>query len=153
MAVGPREGQSVVSPEDFVEGVEGSSDDVLKVSPRDPAVPRLLDRITTTLVEATRDSDTTGILGTNDFLVLAPGTDEEGASILATRLVGALNEQVVGIERWRPDLQFSAGYFAALDGTGDSLNAKDLIGQTMEALRAAKVADPGSGTILPFHRA
>ena len=150
VAVGPREGQSVVSPENFV---EGSSDDVLKVSPRDPAVPPLLDRITTTLVEATRESDTTGILGTNDFLVLAPGTDEEGASIFATRLVAALNEQVVGIERWRPDLQFSAGYFAALDGTGGSLNAKDLMGQTMEALRAAQVADPGSGTILPFHRA
>ena len=150
VALGPREGQSVVSSDEFV---EESSDDVLKVSSSDSGVPRLLDRITATLVEATRDSDSTGILGTNDFLVLAPGTDEEGAAIFATRLVEALNEQAASEERQRSDLQFSAGYSANLNETGGSLTAKDLIEQTVEALRAAQVADPGSGTILPFHRA
>jgi GGDEF domain-containing protein len=95
-------------------------------------------------------------LGTNDFVVLAPGTDQEGAEILATRLLDALNDPAVLQERRRSNLQFSAGYFAALDVTGGSLRAKDLIGQTMEALRAAQAADPGSGgpgTILPFHSA
>ena len=143
VAVGPRKGQSVVSSE---ESVERSSDDVLKVSLSGSAVPRLLERIAATLKEATRDSDSTGILGTNDFLVLAPGTDEEGAAILATRLVEAINDQAARTERRRSDLQFSAGYFAALNGTGGSLTAKDLIGQTVEALRAAQAADPGSGT-------
>ncbi len=150
VALGPREGQSVVSSEEVV---EGSPDEVLKVPLSDPGFPRLLDRITATLVEVTRDSDSTGILGTNEFLVLAPGTDEEGAAILATRLVEAVSDRAVLKERRRSDLQISAGYYAAFDGTGGSLRAKDLIGRSMEALRAAQVGDPGSGTILPFHHA
>ncbi len=153
VALGPREGQTVVSPEEFV---EDSSDEVPYRSLGDPRSPRLLDRITATLLEATRASDSTGILGTNDFVVLAPGTDEEGAEILATRLLQALNDRAVLRESRKSDLQFSAGYFAALDVTGGSLRAKDLIGQTMEALRAAQASDPrldGPGTILPVHRA
>jgi len=153
VALGPREGQSIVSPEEFI---EGSAGEVLKAPPRNPVVPGFLKRITARLVDATRDSDSTGILGTNDFLVLAPGTDEEGAKILATRLVETLNDRTILTERRRSELQFSGGYYAALDSTGGSLTAKDLIGRSIEALRVAQVGDPGSGgsgTILPFHRA
>ena len=153
VALGPREGQMVVSPEEFV---EDSSGEVPHRGLGDPRPPRLLDRITAALLETTRASDSTGILGTNDFVVLAPGTDEEGAEILATRLLEALNDRAVLRERRKSDLQFAAGYFAALDVTGGSLRAKDLIGQTMEALRAAQASEPrsgGPGTVLPFHRA
>ena len=150
VALGPREGQTVVSSEGLV---EGSSDEVLRISLSDPGSPRLLDRIATALFEVTRDSDSTGILDTNDFLVLAPGTGEEGAAILATRLVEALNDRAILGERRQSELQFSAGYYAALDGTGGSLTANDLIGRSMEALRAAQVADPESRTILAFHPA
>ncbi len=150
VALGLRKGQSLVSSTGVV---EGSSNEGLRISPTDPGSPRLLNRIAAALSEATRDSDSTGILDTKDFLILAPGTDEEGAAILATRLVEALNDRVILKERRRSELQFSAGYYAALDGTGGSLRAKDLIGRSMEALRAAQVAEPGSGTILPFHRA
>ena len=149
-SLGLRKGQSAVSSEGVL---EGSSDEILRISRSDTESARLVNRISAALSEATRDSDSTGILGTNDFLVLAPGTAEEGAAILATRLVEALNDQVIRKERRRSELQFSAGYYAALDGTGGSLTAKDLIGRSMEALRAAQVGDPGSGTILPFHRA
>jgi PleD family two-component response regulator len=148
VALGPKEGQSVVAPEEFV---EGSSSEVLEAPPGDPAVPGLLKRITATLIEATRDSDSTGILGTNDFIVLAPGTDEEGAAILATRLVEAVNDRAVLKERRRSDLQMSAGYYAALDEADGSWSAKDLIERGLEALRAARGDDSGSGTILPFH--
>ena len=154
VALGPREGQKVVSSEELF--VEDSSEEVPRLSVKDPESPRLLDRITATLLEVTRDSDSTGILGTNDFLVLAPGTDEEGAKILATRLLEALNDPAVLKECRRSNLQFSAGYFAALDVTGGSLTAKDLMGHTLEALRAAQAADPPpgeSGTILRFHDA
>ena len=136
--------------------MEDFSHEVNHRSLGDPESPRLLDRITAALLEATRASDSTGIMGTNDFVVLAPGTDEEGAEILATRLVEALGDRAILKERRRSELQFSAGYYAALDGTGGSLTAKDLIGRSIEALRAARAADPGSGesgTILPFHRA
>ena len=150
VAVGPRGGQTVVSSEEFV---EDSSDEVLRISLSDPGSPRLLDRFAATLLEATRDSDSVGILGTDDFLVLAPGTGEEGAAVLATRLLEAMNDRAILSERRQSELQFSAGYYAALDGTGGSLRAKDLIGRSIEALRAAQVGDPGSGTILPFHHA
>ena len=150
VALGPREGQTVVSSKGLV---EGSSDKVLPISLSDPGSPRLLDRIATALFEATRDSDSTGILDTNDFLVLAPGTDEEGAATLAMRLVVALNDQAILQECRRSELRFSAGYYAAFDGTGGSLTANDLIGRSMEALRAAQVADRESGTILSFHPA
>ena len=71
VALGPGEGQSVVSSEEFA---NGSSDDVLKVPLSDPPVPRLLDRIAATLLEATRDSDSTGILSTNDTPEAGPRT-------------------------------------------------------------------------------
>ena len=148
VALGLRKGLNVVSSEGVV---EGSSDEVPRISPSDPESPRPLNRIAATLFEITRDSDSTGILGTNDFLILAPGTDEEGAAILATRLVEVLDDRAILDERRRSQRQFSAGYYAALDGTGGSLRAKDLIGRSMEALRAAQSGDPGSGTILPFH--
>jgi PleD family two-component response regulator len=150
VALGPREGQSVVSSEEFV---EGSPHDVPRNSVSDPGPPSLLLRIAAALFEATRDSDSTGILGTNDFVVLAPGTDKEGAATLATRLVETLNDPAILRERRRSDLQFSAGYYAALDETGGSLTAKDLIGRTTEALRAAQVGDPGSGSNPPFYHA
>ncbi len=150
MALGPRESQSVVSSEKFV---EGSSGEVHRISLSDPASPRLLNRIAAALFETTRDSDSTGILDTNEFLVLAPGTDEEGAATLATRLVEALNDQAILQERRGSDLRFSAGYYAALDGPGGSLRAKDLIGRSMEALRTAQAGDPGSETVLPFEHA
>ena len=92
VALGPGEGQNIVSSEEFV---GDSSDEVLRISPSDTESPRLLNRIAAALFEATRDSDSTGILGTNDFLVLAPGTDEEGAAVLATRLVETLNNRVL----------------------------------------------------------
>jgi len=142
VALGPRGGQSIVSSEELV---RGPSDEALGPSLGDPAVPRRLERITATFAHATRDSDSAGILGTNEFVVLAPGTDEEGAAILARRLVEALNRQTILKERRRSALQFSAGYFAALDGTGGSLRARDLITRSMEALRAAQAGDPGSG--------
>ena len=150
VAVGPREGQTVATSEEFV---EDSSHEVLRISLSDPGSPRLLDRSAATLLEVTRDSDSVGILGTDDFLVLAPGTGEEGAAVLATRLVEAMNDRAILSERRQSELQFSAGYYAALDGTGGSLTAKDLIGRTLEALRAAQATDPGSTTILPVHPA
>ncbi len=153
VALGPKHGQTV---RDAGPVPADSSDVALQLHRSDAESPKLLDRITAALAEATRDADSTGMLGANDFLVLAPGTDEEGAATLATRLVEALSDQAILKERRRSELQFSAGYFDALDGTGGSLRAKDLIGQTIEALRAAQAADPGSGgstTILPFHRA
>lgn len=149
VAVGPKEGHTVVASE----GVAGSSDDVLHLYRSDPEPTELSHGFSAGLLEATRDSDSAGIMGANDFLVLAPGTDEEGAAILAKRLVEALSDPAIPRERRQTELEFSAGYYAAQDWTGGKLMAEDLLGRSMEALRTARRADAGSLAVLPFHSA
>ena len=113
----------------------------------------LIHRVTATIAEVTRDSDPTALLGTNDFLILAPGTDEEGTAYLAKRLVDALNDQAIPTQDFRSELEFSAGYYATLEAQGGSLMAQDLLGRTVAALRSAQKTDPGSTAVLPFHLA
>ena len=144
VALGPKQAQTVGAPERVA---ADSSDVVLQLYESDAESSKLLDRIAAALVEATRDADSTGMLGANDFLVLAPGTDEEGAGILATRLVEALKDGLPS------QMDFSAGYYAGLDETGGSLTAEDLLGRPMEALRTAQRANAGSIAVLPFHPA
>jgi PleD family two-component response regulator len=150
VALGRREGLRVVSSE---EPAGSFPDEPRRVSLSRSRSPRLLKRTAAALLEATRDSDATGILGTHDFLVLAPGTDDEGAAKLATRLVQTVTGRAASDEPRHRRSQFAAGYYSALDGTGGSLRARDLIEGTMEALRVAQVGDPASGTILSFNPA
>lgn len=149
IALGPKRGEPVGVPEGLV---ADSSDAVLSLFRGDIEPATILDRLTHALREGTRDADSRGILGSNDFLVLAPGTDEEGAAILAGRLVEALNDQALFGKR-QPEGEWSAGYYAAQDETGGSLVAEDLLGRTMEALRTAQHATNGTGAVLPFHPA
>ena len=123
------------------------------IGPREghPGRRELLDRIAKTLEEVTRDSDPTGFLGSTDFIVLAPGTDEEGTAILAQRLIDSLHGAPRSEERRKSALEFAAGYYSARDEDGGSLRAQDLVERTMEALRTAQTADAGSPAILPFH--
>lgn len=146
VAVGPKKGQTVVTTKELS---GDGSEDLLQLYRSDPKFPKLLDRITAALVETTRDADSIGILGTNDFLILAPGTDEKGAAVLASRLVEALNDSARPTGVRRPGLEFSAGYYAALDGTGGSLMAEDLLARTTEALRSAQSDTDGFMSVLP----
>ena len=146
VAVGPKNGQTVVTPK---ESSGDGSEKLFQLYQNDPEFPKLLDRITATLADTTRDADSIGILGTNDFLVLAPGTDEKGAAILASRLVEALDDSARPTGPRRPSLEFSAGYYAALDGTGGSLMAEDLFARATDSLRSAQDATNGSGSVPP----
>lgn len=148
VAVGPKKGQTVVSTRELPG--DGSEEDLLQLYRSDPRFPKLLDRITAALVDTTRDADSIGILGTNDFFILAPGTDEKGAAVLASRLVEALNDSARPTGVRRPGLEFSAGYYAALDGTGGSLMAEDLLARTTEALRSAQSDTNGVTSVLPL---
>ncbi len=145
VAVGPKDGQTVVTSK---ESSGDGSEKLFQLYQKDPEFPELLDRITATLADTTRDADSIGILGTNDFLVLAPGTDEKGAAILASRLVEALDDSARPTGPRRPSLEFSAGYYAALDGTGGSLMAEDLFARATDALRSAQEAPNGSRSVL-----
>ena len=141
VAVGPKDGQTVVTSK---ESSGDGSEKLFQLYQKDPEFPELLDRITATLADTTRDADSIGILGTNDFLVLAPGTDEKGAAIMANRLVEALDDSARPTGPRRPSLEFSAGYYAAVDGTGGSLMAEDLLARATDALRSAQGATNGS---------
>ena len=149
VALGPKRAQPVAAPK---QAAADSSDAVLRLHRSDVESPGPLERITAALAEATRDADSTGMLGANDFLILAPGTDEEGAAILAKRLVEALNARTSLEDRLRSQVEFSAGYYAGLAEKG-TLMAEDLLERPMEALRTAKRADAGSIAVLPFHPA
>jgi PleD family two-component response regulator len=155
VAIGPMEGHPVeTAPEGLTVNSDTPVEDVLRLYGAETEEPRVFDKITGALASATRDSDSTGILGSNDFLVLAPGTDEAGAAILANRLISAVNQRVGQKDGGdQPDLEFSAGFYAATDGTGGALMAQDLLGRSMEALRTAQGAAAGSATIVPFRRA
>ena len=146
VAVGPKNGQTVVTSK---ESSGDGSEKLFQLYQKDPEFPELLDRITATLADTTREADSIGILGTNDFLVLAPGTDEKGAAIMASRLVEALDDSARPTGPRRPSLEFSAGYYAAVDGTGGSLMAEDLLARATDALRSAQGATNGSVSAPP----
>lgn len=54
----------------------------------------VLQRTATRIRHALRDSDTVARLGGDEFAVLLPGTDEQGARVVAAKLVDALTEPI-----------------------------------------------------------
>jgi len=95
------------------------------------------------LRQVTRISDTIGRLGPGEFVVVAPGTDEEGAVRLADRVLEALEAGAglgLGIG---PDTiaQLRAG-FCAIEAA-DATTPEDLLLRATMALRKAQ-ADDGS---------
>ena len=100
-------------------------------------------RIEQLVVEAlkgvTRVSDTLGMLGPGEFVVLAPGTSQEGALRLADRVFEALDASESGAvtESAAKELQsIRAGLCTAT--TEDSTNAEDLLLRATMALRKAQ---------------
>lgn len=152
VALGPRQGEdatgdpATAAPPEIVIAGEHRE----KFRTESPG-PQLVDRIALTLGAATRTSDSKGHVGSTDFLILAPGTDEQGAELMANRLVGALNERVLPVKRRKVELEFSAGYYAAYDRAGGQLVAQDLLGRTTQALRSAQGS--GAKPVLSFHLA
>lgn len=58
----------------------------------------VLQRVATALAEGVREEDLVGRWGGEEFLVLAPYTDVEGAQVLAERLRGAVADTTTGTE-------------------------------------------------------
>lgn len=102
------------------------------------------------LREATRISDTIGRLGPSDFVVLAPGTNQEGALRLADRVLEALeadaNREGDGASAAKLK-QVRAG-FCSVDASA-STSAEDLLLRATMALRHAQ-ADDGSFRVRSF---
>ncbi len=102
------------------------------------------------LRHVTRISDTVGRLGPGEFVVVAPGTDQDGAIRLADRVIEALEDDgaLPGVDV-SPEIlaQIRAG-FHAIPG-GDATSAEDLLLRATTALRRAQ-ADDGSFRVRAF---
>jgi diguanylate cyclase (GGDEF)-like protein len=92
----------------------------------------------------TRLSDTVGRLGTGEFVVVAPGTNREGALRLADRVLELIEESAhradADTTASGAELRLRAGFFAA--GGAETVNPEDLLFKATMALRRAQ-ADVG----------
>jgi diguanylate cyclase (GGDEF)-like protein len=110
---------------------------------RVPGAEVLSQPVAAALRHVTRVSDTIGKLGPGEFVVLAPGTDQDGAVRLADRVLEALSADSSGADELTSDVlaQIRAG-FCSVDAS-DSTSAEDLLLRATMALRRAQ-ADDGS---------
>ncbi|MGY8778972.1 MAG: response regulator [Longimicrobiales bacterium] len=110
-----------------------------------PELERIMSEpVAAALREATRLSDTIGRLGPGEFVVIAPGTDQEGAIRLADRVLEALDSdperEGYGVSA-ESLAQVRAG-FCALEAN-DQTTPEDLLLRATMALRKSQ-ADEGS---------
>jgi len=95
-------------------------------------------RLGNILLSVTRLSDSVGRIGEDDFLILAPGTDHEGAAHLVERIIEAVKEGASDDITLR-QLQLKAGFHAAEGGAeSDTLVPEELLRRATEALREAR---------------
>jgi len=100
-------------------------------------------QVAAALSTVTRISDTVGRLGAGEFVVIAAGTDADGALRLADRVLDAADSEVSATGRLDPELvrRLRAGFCAA---SGDEPMApEDLLLKASMALRQAQ-AEEGS---------
>jgi diguanylate cyclase (GGDEF)-like protein len=87
------------------------------------------------LRETLRDSDVAGRWGGEEFLLLLPGADEDGAVQLADRIRAALSSRTIPAA---PDLRVTASFGVAERGSGS--DTEQLVAAADEALYRAKRA-------------
>lgn len=92
------------------------------------------------LASTLRLSDAVGRVGETEFVVIAPGTDEQGASILARRILDAIRheEEVVSLR---------AGVYSVRRSQLEPISSLDLLSRATAALRQAQSqgGDEGNG--------
>ncbi|MEZ4414467.1 MAG: response regulator [Gemmatimonadota bacterium] len=111
---------------------------------------RLSEEMAVGITATTRLSDTLGRLGDADFVVVAAGTDQEGANRLAERLLARLDPSTEALFA-RP-LRLRAGVYAIPGHAGTSVIPVDLLTRATLALRRAQ--DEGNGQrIFGYERA
>lgn len=100
------------------------------------------------LQAATRVSDTVGRLGHGEFVIVAPGADEEGAVQLADRIMEFLRASGAP-GAWppsvtvpgRPDIKLRVGVYAAAED--EAVSPEDLLLKATTALRRAQADEDG----------
>lgn len=115
----------------------------------DAMVEAISQRVAAALRVVTRVSDTVGHLGPGEFIVVAPGTNQDGALRLVDRVLAAVDDEAAQSDLIDPDLgkQIRAGV-CAMQGNEPS-TPEDLLLKATTALRKAQ-ADDGSFRVRAF---
>jgi two-component system, cell cycle response regulator len=93
------------------------------------------------LLSVTRLSDAVGRMGEDDFVIVAPGTDQEGAARLVERIAWAVENGATGNSGLR-DLEMRTGFYATSEGgSDDPVVPEELLRRATEALRKAQVSE------------
>jgi len=104
------------------------------------AADPFVEGIARALKSVTRGSDTVGRLASGEFVIVAPGTDRDGAVRLADRVL-RLVQETPGLEMTREEFRLRAGFYAT--AASEPVNPEDLLFKATMALRRAQVDDGG----------
>lgn len=108
-------------------------------------VDRLAEGIAAALHRVTRISDTVGRLASGEFVIVAPGTDHEGAVRLADRVLELVQEHAGATEEAPGagfvEVRLRAGFYAP--AASEPVNPEDLLFKATMALRRAQVDEGG----------
>jgi len=116
------------------------------------ADPEMTRNLGHTILSVTRLSDAVGRVGENDFVIMAPGTDQEGAVRLAERVMEAVDRASVQHEALR-DVDLKAGFYVVSGSEPDTLIPEEFLRRATAALRGAQAANGsghGNSRIRPF---
>jgi diguanylate cyclase (GGDEF)-like protein len=101
------------------------------------------------LLSLTRISDAVGRSGESDFVILAPGTDQEGAIQLAERITRAVEGDDDAGEDRSLGMKLKAGLYAVSGTDPDTVIPEEMLRRASTALQSARAE--GNGTrVYPF---
>src|SRR5881628_526598 len=117
--------------------------DVADADPADAAATQA--RVAKVLKESGRQSDAFGRIGPNEFAIIAPGSDAQGAKTLAARLLEAVEGGTGEPGDPAPRVRLHAGYDAVPNARYAPLGPEDLLARAVRALRRARASGASIG--------
>src|SRR2546422_1232797 len=124
--------------------------EVTDADPDDAAATLVMARVAKALKASGRQSDAFGRIGPNEFAIIAPGSDAQGAMTLAARLLQAAEGVTGEPGHPAPRMRLHAGYDAVSNARYAPLGPEDLLARAVRALRRARA--PGAPPGAPPHR-
>jgi len=119
--------------------------DVAEGAVDDSAAAQVLTRVTKVLKTSGRQSDAFGRIGPNEFAIIAPGSDAQGAKTLAARLLEAVEGGTGEPGDPAPRVRLHAGYDAVPNARYAPLGPEDLLARAVRALRRARASGASIG--------
>jgi len=119
--------------------------EVTDADPDDAAATLVMARVAKALKATGRQSDAFGRIGPNEFAIIAPGSDAQGAMTLAARLLQAAEGVTGEPGHPAPRMRLHAGYDAVSNARYAPLGPEDLLSRAVRALRRARASGASIG--------